>query len=1117
MPPPLKLAVIVATKNRNQLLAERSLPSIKNQSWLPDFLVVCDDSDTAIRGRNQSVTQNVDMHNSRIVYLENERTPGASGCWNTAVDFLTSQVDSAENLVLAFLDDDDSWLPCYLEQGMRLLQAESLNMVASGINRIERQLQIPIQNPAPDTLEISFFLSGNPGIQGSNLLLRLSTFLEAGGFDESLASTTDRDLCIRLAELGSVRYQAIPLFLVNHYADPTRSRLSTRGGEAKQIGLTTFWNKYRSRMNAAEATSFKQRAEELFAWHPPTTIPTSKEFQSVNNAIILEISADVSVDLLKNIVAFFQHFRQFDLVGLDVVFHFEPKNSVHLKFLDTLRNSGIGCFPIGQNEQLHNYAIQISETRPGSRIWITEKLSESSLELFINAEYYLSRSGARGITSSEIQEANMQRADSNEIGEYIYHQRVISAEHRVSRHFQKKDLSFLGSGSEAIVLTDGTTVYKCIDYWKARTPKEQFEFLRDCGTNWTDIPGIYRLEQVIRDGAWVLITYPYERSTLYQGGREEQLIELINSCTHLEIVCNNIHPKNLITTEVEVKLIDYGSDIRPWNALGFEHMARRAYLSCHHAHRADLKELMRQSLTDTNLPELEGYDVFRAKLDYPVNITKYNEHTIESAPEHEPFRLVVGVISADPIMLMPLLKSLHVLRDHSSLCSLDVIVLCNGCEVSQFNELKSKTVGDWIKVRFISEETQLADTKSAYFGSEIKDRPAGQVGIALARTMLQRYLGNELAISPNSVGWILDDDMRIDKRASDYIGWLPAFRNQNVDVLFGAYEGSSPNPPLNGLRVQLMDLVHNLAWLGALPEDAVLPDRTQENDEIRGKFPDYYYDLSRKHYAHLESPLWLEPSYPFETVKEARARLFEGALGILNGTPLTRSIIATQCGNPINEATDSVNRGGCTWILNPEALLRSPNLIPRLNGKEARRSDMIWAIITKHYRSMTLKTVAFPIYHIGRSYSTPTLNPEKVQGEIVGSALYAALTRFLSENPEHKLNFSADEVEIIYKQLTFFLDRRMRLLEQNIYRISGLTKVIANGHFYEELKELADILEQEFSLRHFKKIKATISNLSKKEMSHFLKQITTSTEAYSRGNNRTSFPNRKTSKFFTTE
>jgi hypothetical protein len=338
--------------------------------------------------------------------------------------------------------------------------------------------------------------------------------------------------------------------------------------------------------------------------------------------------------------------------------------------------------------------------------------------------------------------------------------------------------------------------------------------------------------------------------------------------------------------------------------------------------------------------------------------------------------------------------------------------------------------------------------------------------------------------------------MRIDERACDYIGWLPAFRKQGVDVLLGSFDGCSPNPPLNGLRVQLMDLVHNIAWLSELPEDVILPDRTDLNDVARIKYPDYYYDLSRKHSAHLELPLWLEPSYEFETVKEARARLLAGSMGILNGTPLTRSIVSVQCENPLVEAKDSVNRGGCTFILNPDALLKTPNLIPSLNGKESRRSDMIWAIINRYYRGMTIKAVSFPVYHVGRTSDAPTVNPEKVQGEIVGSALYAGLTDFLSKNPHHQLFFTQEEVETIYTDSKLHMESRLRLLQQSFYRIAGLKNALYEGPFSQELTELILCLEQDFSLTALENIKSGIRKLSKKDISCFLGQINKSTDAY---------------------
>ena len=94
----------------------------------------------------------------------------------------------------------------------------------------------------------SDLLVRNPHIQGSNLFVRLRRLLEAGGFDESLTSTTDRDICIRLADLGSIRYEGLREDLVHHYADNDRPRLSTPGSEAKRAGLRYFFRKYRGRM-----------------------------------------------------------------------------------------------------------------------------------------------------------------------------------------------------------------------------------------------------------------------------------------------------------------------------------------------------------------------------------------------------------------------------------------------------------------------------------------------------------------------------------------------------------------------------------------------------------------------------------------------------------------------------------------------------------------------------------------------------------------------------------------------------------------------------------------------------------------------------------------------------
>ncbi len=270
--PPPRLAVVVATCNRFGMLSERSLPSVAAQTRRPDFLVVVDDSDREARTANAELVGSLALAGCDVSYLENARTAGASGSWNTALDAVAGKVTDPGQVFVAVLDDDDAWSPEYLESCYSAAVEQQLDMVGCGLRRIESDTTAPLVSDAPESLRAQDFLTGNPGIQGSNLFVRLSVVLAAGGFDEGLRSTTDRDLCIRIAELGTVRYGRLSGAMVDHYADSDRARLSTRGSVAKLEGLTAFWRKYVGRMTADQRRAFLDRAATLFGWRPPSDI-----------------------------------------------------------------------------------------------------------------------------------------------------------------------------------------------------------------------------------------------------------------------------------------------------------------------------------------------------------------------------------------------------------------------------------------------------------------------------------------------------------------------------------------------------------------------------------------------------------------------------------------------------------------------------------------------------------------------------------------------------------------------------------------------------------------------------------------------------------------------------
>ena len=1130
---PPELAVVIATRDRSDLLSQRALASVTAQTRGPDYLVVVDDSSPDVRPRVSDLISALHLPSCVITYIENTRTEGASGSWNTALDFLVGKGRDPSNVFVAILDDDDSWSPEYLEMCYATACDQRLDMVAADLRRFESVDGQPVLNEAPAELRAEDFLTGNPGIQGSNLFVRLSVLLAAGGFDEALRSTTDRDLCIRIADLSTVRYGRLPVALVDHFADPGRSRLSTRGSPAKIAGLTALWLKYVGRMTASQRQAFSDRAAALFDWRPPSDMSFAlPSADAPKKALVLGLIADNDhpSDLLE-VVRELVRWRGDTLVRLDIVLLEKDRRSGERSAIDeataVLRDAGTGCFRFSlerqgedrrrrllrhgasalgrpaaevRGEMLRVYCARVAEARTGTEVWLVEGSERNG-----QTPHETQAMGTlRWLRATRVDKHEPVAPDSDPaaiiaLDRWIQRERVATAEHWVRRHFSLDGVRLLGCGSEAVVFTDEHTVYKCIDHWKTRISQSQLDFLRGQVGRWADVFGLYGLRGVAEDGLWAILTYDYEASTPYKGAREADLVRLLNGCCDVGVVCNNVHPKNLVVTQSGVKLIDYGSDIRPWTPLGFEHMARRAFLACRHAAHPELQSLMRQALTDDRLPEMAGYSDFRLQVDAalrPLGSRCTAADAFGEAPAHPPMRLYVGVITSDPSMLKPLLDGLLSLGSSASFRGMTALVLDNGSPGEELDSVVRRARNMGLDVAVVAEARQRLDATAGGFGASVRARPQGQVGIAMARTMLQRYLGAVLAADTGSFGWVLDDDMRVDARAHLYLPWLSAFREQGTDVLIGAYEGSSPNPPLNGLRVHLVDLFHNLHWLRSLPDDMALPDRTAENADLRARFPDYYYDLSRKHTGHLEMPHWLEPAAPGETVKEAYFRLLSGAVGLLNGDPLTRPVVATPPSDPLASAKDSVNRGGCTFILNHRALSETPNTITTVHGREARRSDMVWAIVNRHYRRLTIQAVAFPINHVGRVNVTPSLNVEKVQGEMVGATLYAGLTEFLRKRPHHELDFSCEESDEVCRLADLHLSRRWRMLEQSFHRIAGLREAIRNLARPGELRDLVGYLDEWFVPEIFGRLLSGVGTHDSGQVREFLGSLRTVADDY---------------------
>ena len=720
------IAAVVATHNRPKLLAGRALSSIARQTRRPDYLIVVDDSDAEFRHANADIVSSLSMSCTQKIYLENLRTPGASGAWNTALVHLQG-IDSSA--YVAILDDDDSWAGTYLEHCEEVALESDLDMVTAGLifHRFQ-DTEAKVYHP-PVSLAVNDLLVRNPHIQGSNLFVRLRRLLEAGGFDEALTSTTDRDVCIRLADLGTVRYAALREDLVHHFADDDRPRLSTRGSDAKLAGLTYFFRKYRGRMTNEQQSAFLERSRRLFDCDPagPINVPAP-------------------------------------------------------------------ALPVSP--------VPIPST------------SNTPLTLVVGA-----------ITSPD---TGLVKRLVNSLSEKV-------------------------------------------------------------------------------------------------GGRQRVVLRVV--------------------------LLENG-----------------------------------------------GHDPF-------------------------PRRKLQGVV------------------DQANKQGLDITV---------------KTL-----------EMQAADIEAGTF-TATPEQLFGRKSIALSRTMLQHYLFMEAKRLAGAVVWILDDDVVLEglayaaegspeRQDVDYVSEIRKLKGSGCSIVLCEVTGDPPLPALSCVRVQMVDLYHNLHRLTAMSPDSPFPALRNENWLSRLENSDYYYDLSSSETGHLERPFWYETTGANWTAGEVFREMVSRLPGILSGVQVFRPLLRSDQDGAGSVATSSVNRGPATLVFDLQALRDFPNGVPKVDGSYIRRSDMVWSLLNRYAGGRDVLQVQIPV----RQVRNAAPDERSAHGsfatmaqDMLGYAFYSSLRELLEYRADkgqtghgmargsRYLEFTDAELDMAADVFRGYLAGRLSSFEISFIRIVGLISAL---------------------------------------------------------------------------
>lgn len=225
------VSVIIPTYNRAGKL-KRSIKSVLNQTYENFELIVVDDA-----SKDDTETKVNSFDDSRIKYIKHDKNKGGGASRNTGIKL-------SEGKYIAFLDDDDIWLPIKLEKQIKKFSL--LPNIFGAVYSYHYEID-------DYTGHLKYFsgsrfrgdvykrlLRGWCAASTSLFVIRSECFENVGTFDERLESFQDYDLWIRLSKQYYFDYVPKPLVVRNIHS---LSQLS-KDPKKRKSGLKLFLQKW---------------------------------------------------------------------------------------------------------------------------------------------------------------------------------------------------------------------------------------------------------------------------------------------------------------------------------------------------------------------------------------------------------------------------------------------------------------------------------------------------------------------------------------------------------------------------------------------------------------------------------------------------------------------------------------------------------------------------------------------------------------------------------------------------------------------------------------------------------------------------------------------------------
>lgn len=274
------VTAVITTHKRKPEVVERALKSVISQTYGNLEIIVVDDSPDDYPGRTAVASMVKGYGSVGVRYIPHKTCKGACEARNTGLT-------AATGTYIAFLDDDDEWLPQKIEKQIEKFVSSDIALVYCGsLTKNDMNGTIVTANTRFLSGSVYEELIKNNFIGSTSFpLLRTEAARSVGGFDPLMQSAQDMDLWLRLAKKYNIAYveEALVVYHVHDGEQITKNyakkvsgleRLNEKNADYLRADKEAFWIRtiklapiYAGNRQYRKAISAWLRAIIVRPWH----------------------------------------------------------------------------------------------------------------------------------------------------------------------------------------------------------------------------------------------------------------------------------------------------------------------------------------------------------------------------------------------------------------------------------------------------------------------------------------------------------------------------------------------------------------------------------------------------------------------------------------------------------------------------------------------------------------------------------------------------------------------------------------------------------------------------------------------------------------------------------